>query len=179
MAHSASVNLRLGHRAPGRGGRRASIPLKARPTLLSSLGAFCLWEFRFFSTNLNILRFICSDHGYPAQRVANTSCPRSGRFVCGNSAFSQQISTFYGSSVQTMETRLGAQHRRGPLTPHASSGWCGGGDPARAVQLMAADVGLVQQGFGDCVEAVQEPVALGLGDIEAILGGGKVGSMQR
>ncbi len=35
-------------------------------------------------------------------------CPRSGRFVCGNSAFSQQISTFYGSSVQIMDTQLNA-----------------------------------------------------------------------
>ena len=26
---------------------------------LSALGAFCLWEFRVFSTNLNILRSIC------------------------------------------------------------------------------------------------------------------------
>ena len=34
----------------------------------SSLGAFCLWEFRVFSTNLNILRSICSGHGDPARR---------------------------------------------------------------------------------------------------------------
>ena len=33
-------------------------------------------------------------------------CPRSGRFVCGNSAFSQQISTFYGPSVQAIDTQL-------------------------------------------------------------------------
>src|SRR5271157_1716536 len=45
-------------------------------------------------------------------------CPRSGRFVCGNSAFSQQISTFYGPSVQAMETRLGARQRRRPPTVH-------------------------------------------------------------
>ncbi len=38
-----------------------------------------------------------------------------GRFVCGNSAFSRQISTFYGPSVQTMETRLGARQRRRPV----------------------------------------------------------------
>ncbi len=63
---------RLGHRAPGRGGRRASIPLPALATLLSALGAFGLCEFRV----------------------------------------SQQISTFYGPSVQTMETRLGARQRR-------------------------------------------------------------------
>ena len=64
---AASGDLRLGHRAPGRGGRRASIPLHALTTLLSALGAFCLWEFRVFSTNLNILRSICSGHGDPAR----------------------------------------------------------------------------------------------------------------
>ena len=64
---AAAGDLRLGHRAPGRGVRRASIPLPALTTLLSALGAFCLWEFRVFSTNLNILRSICSDHGDPAR----------------------------------------------------------------------------------------------------------------
>src|SRR5271157_5181922 len=54
--------------------------LKALPTLLSSLGAFCLFELRVFQTFLDILGSICSGHGYPAQRAANTSCPRSGRF---------------------------------------------------------------------------------------------------
>ena len=36
----------------------------------SSLGAFCLFELRVFSTFLYILRLICSAHGYPAQRAA-------------------------------------------------------------------------------------------------------------
>src|SRR5271166_5457512 len=75
---AAAGNLRLGHRAPGRGGRRASIPLHALTTLLSALGAFGLCEFRV----------------------------------------SQQISTFYGPSVQAMETRLGARQRRRPPTVH-------------------------------------------------------------
>src|SRR5271166_2267428 len=44
-----------------------------------------------------------------------------GRFVCGNSAFSRQISTFYGPSVQNMETRLGARQRRRPPTVHRGS----------------------------------------------------------
>src|SRR5271166_279990 len=44
-----------------------------------------------------------------------------GRFVCGNSAFSQQISTFYGPSVQAMKTRLGARQRRRPPTVHRGS----------------------------------------------------------
>ncbi len=52
---SASGNLRLGHRAPGRGGRRASIPLKALPRLLSTLGTFCLFELRVFQTFLDKL----------------------------------------------------------------------------------------------------------------------------
>src|SRR5208337_1830399 len=46
-----------------------------------ALGAFCLWEFRVFSTNLNILRSICSGHGDPARRAAATAAadgsPRS------------------------------------------------------------------------------------------------------
>ena len=49
--------------------------VKALTALLSALGAFCLWEFRVFSTNLNILRFICSDHGDPARRTAATAAP--------------------------------------------------------------------------------------------------------
>ena len=72
---TAAGDLRLGHRAPGRGGRRASIPLHGATTLLSALGAFCLWEFRVFSTNLNILRSICSGHGDPARCAAATAAP--------------------------------------------------------------------------------------------------------
>src|SRR5271166_4266140 len=111
---AAAGDLRLGHRAPGRGGRRASIPLHALTTLLSALGAFCLFEPRVariclgnlryscsdngnasqgvdntavraggvlsvriprFSTNLNILRSICSDDGDPARRAAATAAP--------------------------------------------------------------------------------------------------------
>ena len=71
---AAAGDLRLGHRAPGRGGRQASIPLPALTTLRSALGAFGLCEFRV----------------------------------------SQQISTFYGPSVQAMETRLGAGSDGGP-----------------------------------------------------------------
>src|SRR5208337_3670449 len=75
VAPSVSGNLRLGHAC-----RRASIPPKALPTLLSSLGAFCVFELRVFQTFLDNLRPICSGHGYPTQRAANTSCPRSDRF---------------------------------------------------------------------------------------------------
>src|SRR5271157_5033611 len=76
-------------------------------------------------------------------------------------------------SLATVRVRLAAPSLL------ATSACRGGSDPAWAVQLMAADLGLVQQGFGDRVEAVQEPMALGFGDIEAILDGGQVGSMQR
>jgi len=65
--------------APGRWAVRHR-KLDAPYRLLSALGAFCLWEFRVFSTNLNILRFICSVHRYPAQRAGDTFCPRSDRF---------------------------------------------------------------------------------------------------
>ena len=41
---AAAGDLRLRHRAPGRGGRRASIPPHALTTLLSALGAFGLFE---------------------------------------------------------------------------------------------------------------------------------------
>src|SRR5271157_4818070 len=68
---------------------------------------------------------------------------------------------------------LGRRPRTRRSTARWPSGCHGGCDPAWAVQLMAADLGLVQQGFGDRVEAVQEPMALGFGDIEAILGGGQ------
>ncbi len=74
-APSASRNLRLGH-----AWQRASIPLEALPTLLSSLGAFCQFELRVFQTFLDILRCICSGHGYPVRRAASTSRPRSDRF---------------------------------------------------------------------------------------------------
>src|SRR5271166_1698766 len=35
-------------------------------------------------------------------------CPRSGRFVCSNSAFSRHFWTFYGPSVQAMDAQLKA-----------------------------------------------------------------------
>ena len=122
MAHSASVNLRLGHRAPGRGGRRASIPLHALTTLLSALGAFCLFEHRVARICPGNLRYICLGDGNASQGADNTSVRAGGvLFVCGNSAFSQQISTFYGPSVQARETRLGARQRRRPPTVHRGS----------------------------------------------------------
>src|SRR5271166_4238982 len=86
--------------------------LKAQLTLLSSLGAFWLLELRVFQTFLDNLRLICSGHGYPTQRAANTCCPRSGRFWLLELRVSRHFSTFYGPSVQTMDTQLGARQRR-------------------------------------------------------------------
>ena len=60
------AHFRLGHRAPGRGGRRAR-------TVSGCVNSAFL--------NISIhLRFICSVHGYPTQRAANTSRSRSDRF---------------------------------------------------------------------------------------------------
>src|SRR5271157_4133120 len=66
---------------------------------------------RVFQTFLDNLRPICSDHGYPTQRAANTSCARSDRFWLLELRVSQHFSTFYGPSVQAMDTQLGARHR--------------------------------------------------------------------
>ena len=44
------------------------------------LGPFLAAGTPRFSTFLNILRAICSGHGYAAQRAVNTSRPRSDRF---------------------------------------------------------------------------------------------------
>ena len=75
---AASGDLRLGHRAPGRGGRRASIPLHALTTLLSALGAFCLFEPRVARICLGNLRYICSDDGNASQGADNTSVRAGG-----------------------------------------------------------------------------------------------------
>src|SRR5271165_6228922 len=59
-----------------------------------------------------------SGHGYLTQRAVNTSGPRSGRFRLCELRVSQQFYTFYGSSVQSMDTPLGARHRRRTPTIH-------------------------------------------------------------
>jgi len=58
---------------------------------------------------------ICSVHGYTTRRPANTSCPRSGRFRLRELRVSRHFSTFYGSSVQSMDTQLGARQGRRTL----------------------------------------------------------------
>src|SRR5271157_3769389 len=69
---------RLGRVPPSAGGD--GIDRKA--CFLSLLAQASVWllEVWVFQTFLDILGSICSGHGYPAQRAANTSCPRSGRF---------------------------------------------------------------------------------------------------
>ena len=77
---AAAGDLRLGHRAPGRGGRRVSIPLHALKTLLSALRAFCLFEPRVARIwiCLDNLRYICSDNGNANQGADNTSVRAAG-----------------------------------------------------------------------------------------------------
>ena len=66
------------------------------------------------SAFLDILRLICSVHGYPTQRTANTTRPRSYRLWLLELRVSRHFSTFYGPSVQSMDTQLGAGIDGGP-----------------------------------------------------------------
>src|SRR5208283_719353 len=65
-----------------------------------------------------------SGHGYPTQCAANTCCPRSDRFWLLELRVSRHFSTFYGTSVQSMDTQLGATNTSCPrsdrfsLLPH-------------------------------------------------------------
>ena len=60
--------------------RRSAVLSSGLTTHGGGLGPFlAVWTPRF-STFLYILRAICSVHGYPTQRVASTSSPRSDRF---------------------------------------------------------------------------------------------------
>src|SRR5271157_3260365 len=49
-----------------------------------------------------------SGHGYPTQCAANTCRPRSDHFWLRELRVSRHFSTFYGPSVQSMDTQLGA-----------------------------------------------------------------------
>ena len=64
--------------------------VKALTILLSALGVFCLWKFRVFSTNLDILRSICSDHGDPARRGSDGGPRRFTEVVPTPHAYSDQ-----------------------------------------------------------------------------------------
>src|SRR5271157_2777913 len=70
---AASGDLRLGH-----AWRRGSIPLHALTTLLSALGAFCLFEPRVARICLGNLRYSCSDNGNASQGVDNTAVRAGG-----------------------------------------------------------------------------------------------------
>ena len=89
------AHFRLGHRAPGRGGRRA------RPVSGCVNSAFLNISQPFYGP-------IFSVHGYPTQRAANTSCPRSGRFWLYELRVSRTFLDILRPSVQAMDTRLGA-----------------------------------------------------------------------
>ena len=126
---AASGDLRLGPRAPGRGGRRASIPLHALTTLLSALGAFCLFEPRVARICPGNLRYICSDNGNASQGADNTSV-RVGAYntsVRAGGVLSVGIPRFLNKS-QHFTVHLfrpwrpgSARQRRRPLTVHRGS----------------------------------------------------------
>ena len=102
---AASGDLRLGH-----AGRRASIPLPALTTLRSALGAVCRLEPRGARICLGNLRHICSDNGNASQGADNTSVRARGvlsvGILCGNSAFSQQISVISAETILWEEDNL-------------------------------------------------------------------------
>src|SRR5271157_5406290 len=59
-----------------------------------------------------------SGHGYPTRCAANTCCPHSDRFWLLELRVSRHFSTFYGPSVQSMDTQLGARQGRRTPTIH-------------------------------------------------------------
>ena len=126
---AAAGDLRLGHRAPGRGGRRASIPLHALTTLLSALGAFCLFEPRVARICPGNLRYICSDNGNASQGADNTSVRAGGVLSVGIPRFLNKSQHFTVHLFRPW--RPGSAHGSdgGPRrftavvpTPHAYSG---------------------------------------------------------
>src|SRR5271166_5481184 len=99
-------------------------------------GRFRLYELRVSRTFLDFLRLICSVHGYTTQGAANTSCPSSDRFRLRELRESQHFSTFYGPSVQSMDTQLGARQRGADP---------GGSRFAVNLPLNAGDLGIGQE----------------------------------
>jgi len=78
----------------------------------------CLFELRVFQTFLDTFTVHLFRTWIPNSRRCQHFCPRSGRFWLLELRVSQHFSTFYGPSVQAMETQLGARHRRPPPTIH-------------------------------------------------------------
>jgi len=87
---------------------------------LSLLAQTPVWllELRVSWTFLDQYRPQLSGHGYPTQRAANTSRPRSDRFWLLELRVSRHFSTFYVPSVQAMDTQLGARQGRRTPTIH-------------------------------------------------------------
>ena len=126
---AASGDLRLGHRAPGRGGRRASIPLHSLTTLLSALGAFCLFEPRVARICLGNLRCICSDNGNASQGADNTSVRARGVLSVGTPRFLDKSRHFTVHLFRPWRPGSARGSDGGPRrftavvpTPHAYSG---------------------------------------------------------
>ena len=126
---AASGDLRLGHRAPGRGGRRASIPLHALTTLLSALGAFGLFEPRGARICLGNLRYICSDNGNASQGADNTSVRARGVLSGGIPRFLNKSQHFTVHLFRPWRPGSARGSDGGPRrftavvpTPHAYSG---------------------------------------------------------
>jgi hypothetical protein len=87
------------------------------------------WEQTMFPGHQQVVGCVTKSHRDAGRCVIASSthptgfCPRSGRFVCGNSAFSQQISTFYGPSVQSIDTQLNALATLSVLARTVSGCW--------------------------------------------------------
>src|SRR5208337_196783 len=125
---AAAGDLRLGHRAPGRGGRRAAIPLHALTTLLSALGAFCLFEPRLARICLGNLRYICSDDENASQGADNTSVRAGGVLSVGIPRFLDKSRHFTVHLFRSCRFDSARGSDVGPRrftvvpTPHAYSG---------------------------------------------------------
>jgi hypothetical protein len=91
-------------------------------TLLAQ-AAVRLLELRSSRTFLDQLRPQLFRLGDPTQSAANTCRPRSDRFWLLELRVSQHFSTFYGPSVQAMDTQLGARHRRWTPTIVGRGAW--------------------------------------------------------
>ena len=112
---AASGDLRL-----GRGGARASIPLPALTTLLSALGASCLFEPRGARICPGNLRHICSDNGNASQGADNTSVRARGVLSVGIPRFLNKSQHFTVHLFRPWRPGSARQRRR-PPTVHRGS----------------------------------------------------------
>src|SRR5271157_2963842 len=121
-------------RVPPSAGR---VVINRKACYLSLLAQAAVWllELRVSHTFLYILRFICSCHGYPAQRATNTSCPRSDRFWLLELPVSR-----------TFLDQLRPQLFR-PWIPNSARGIDGG--PRRFTEVVLNEQSLPVAGFGE------------------------------